>query len=133
MIIRYDFGEKLDLSRFQKQAPRQIGSMRQVTFNFYIKDYLIFADIVTPDDLNTHQVCIKLYRITRNQDKEITRTDIIIPQQDTQFKNIQNIAGLFAANSHQSFFDSNSVDQTVDCLSTFIKTFYKIDGLKVFL
>jgi len=133
MIIRYDFGEKLDLSLFKKQATRQIGMMRRSTYNIFVKDYKIVADISTPDDSTNHQVSLTLFEIKRDTDGEIKTAYTIYPYQDTRFKELRDITNIFPLDQHEAHFESNNVAKTVDELSSIIKIIHKINSLKAFL
>lgn len=133
MIIRYDFGEKLDLSKFQKQALRHIASMRQLTYHFFVKDYKLVADISTPDDRTSHEVRLTLFSIHRDNDGEIKSGYAVVPGNDLRFKELSSFNDLFPIDQHEAIFESNNVDKTVKELSDIIKIVHKINSLKAFL
>lgn len=133
MIFRYDFGEKLDLSKFQKQAPYYIGRMRQLTYHIFVKDYKIVADISTPDNSNIHNVSMTLFEIKRDNDGEIKSVSTIYPYMDLRFKELHDITNIFTLDSHEAHFGSNNVARTVEELSAIIKIIHKINNLKAFL
>lgn len=133
MIIRYDFGTKLDLSLFQKQATRHIGTMHRLVYHIFVKDYRMSIDITTPDDSTTHQVIMSISEIKRDTDGEIKNSSAIFPTQDLRFKELRDITNIFPLDSHEAHFESNNVAKTVEELSAIIKIIHKINGLKVFL
>lgn len=133
MIIRYDFGTKLDLSLFQKQATRHIGTMHRLIYHIFVKDYRMSIDITTPDDSTTHQVIMSISEIKRDTDGEIKNSSAIFPTQDLRFKELRDITNIFPLDSHEAHFESNNVAKTVEELSAIIKIIHKINGLKVFL
>lgn len=133
MLFRYDFGEKLDLTKFHKQAMHYIGTMRELTYELVLPDYKIHVEIVTLDNSNCHAVSLQFSDIFRDSDKEITGDKIVIPLIDTRFKESKIIQELFTIDNYKAYFDSNSTLDTVDKLSKVIKLVHKINHLKCFL
>ena len=133
MIFRYDFGEKLDLSKFQKQATHYIGRMRQITYHIFVKDYNVVIDIVTPDDSNIHNVRMTLFEIKRDSENEIKNVITIHPYKDLRFKELNSIMDIFPVDSPEANFGGNKVVGTVEKLCAIIKIIHKINGLKAFL
>jgi hypothetical protein len=134
MKIRYDFvGDKLDLSRFQKQAAREIAQMRELTYDFYVNGYKLHVDISTVDDRTEHQVVINLYELIKDHVYEIKGVKQLMPANDMRFKEIEDISNIFTDSEYAGAFESNSVSETIKCLSKLITIIYKINGLKAFL
>lgn len=133
MIIRYDFGEKLDLTRFQKQAIRQIGTMQRLIYHIFVKDYKLVIDIATPDDVTSHEVSISIFEIKRDAEGEITQAWQINPYIDTRFQDISSVMDLFEQDSMIAHYESNNVSKTIQDICLLIKLIHKINNLKVFL
>lgn len=133
MIIRYDFGEKLDLTRLEKQLPFHIGSMRELTYHFVLQKYRIETDIVKTDDSNDLLVGISLSEIWRDEDGEIKKTQIIIPLSDSRFQEMEIIKKIFVIDHYKAHFQSSDKKFIVDTLVLLIKLVHKINGLMVFL
>jgi hypothetical protein len=134
MRLRYDFlGDKIDLSRFQKQIIREIGSMRRLIYDVYVKGYKINVDIVTPDDSNAHQVTIRLFELERDENQEIRVGKQLTPANDLRFKELKDVTNIFPIDQHEANFESNNVAKTAQELCSIIRIIYKINNLKVFL
>jgi len=133
MKLRYDFGEKLDLSKFKKQAPHYIAQMRELNLEFYIADFRFSSEISTPDRQTAHLVSLSLEDIEKDEFGNLISSKTIYPLQDTRFKEISDIQVLFQNNTYKSHFQSHSVDDTVNRLCLIIKLLHKINNLKVFL
>lgn len=133
MKFRYDFAEKLDLTRFRKQAPHYISLGRESTFELYVSDFRINVSVATPDDQNAHTVSLFFEEIKRDPDGEIISARIITPLIDTRFKEIKSIQGLFDGSDYKSHFESNSSALTVDNICNIVRLVHKINNLKVFI
>lgn len=133
MLFRYDFGEKLDLTKFIKQATHYIGTMRELAYDLYLSDYKMRVEVVTPDNSNSHTVTIFFYEIGRDPDGELVGEKIIIPLIDTRFKELRDIKDVFKIDNYKAHFDSNSAQFTVEKICKILKILYKINNLKVFL
>ena len=133
MLFRYDFGEKLDLTKFKKQAIHYIGTMRELTYDLVLPNYKLCVEITTPDNVNSHSVLLYFSDIFRDIDKEIIRENIIEPMTDTRFKEMKSIQELFEIDNFKAYFVSHSTSETVEKLSKLIKLLSKLNNLKVFL
>lgn len=134
MQIRYDFiGDKLDLSRFQKRASREIAQMRSLTYHFYVLSYKIEVNIDTPDDCTNHLVGFSIMELQKDEDNEIKSCFTIKVTDDLRFKTFPDLVKYYEPFADTGHFQSASVDETIDILSSFIKIIYKINNLKVFL
>lgn len=136
MILRYDFGEVLDLSKFQKQAPHYIKCMPSLTYHFCVSNYRLVAEInrLSDDMPETHSVTFSLFSGNKDADGDIVNHNVVVPLSDTRFKEIQEIVSLFDLDKSKSEqMLSNSAEKTVDKLSRLIRVLYKINKLKAFL
>jgi hypothetical protein len=133
MLFRYDFGKKLDLSRFKKQAPHYILNMREVTYDLFMPDYKMIVEIATPDNCTGHTGSLSLYDIIRDDDGDIVSEHVIVPLIDTRFREIQSIKDIFKIDHYKAHFDSNNATDTVEKICNLLKLIHKINNLKVFL
>lgn len=136
MEFRYDFGEKLDLTRFRKQARHYIGRMREIVYNCYLADYKVVAEIATLDDrasTSRHRVTAYFMEVIRNPDGTIQDQKAILPLTDTRFREIKIIQDIFPADGYKTFFDSNDPQEIVDKLCNLISLVHKINHLKAFI
>ena len=133
MQFRYDFGDKLDLTKFRKQAEHYIGTMQRLTYIFFVKDFKVMADIVTPDGCNGHMVTISIREISRDADGELTDQSSIIPLNDLRFKQIKEIKEVFIIDQPEGNFDSNSVTNTINKICCILNIVQRINNLRAFL
>lgn len=133
MLYRYDIDDKLDLSKFKKQAPVYIGKMRELTYEFFLKDYKMVAEIATPDGYSAHTVSLYFFDIKKDKDGDVVSEKVVIPLIDTRFKEMQFIKDLFTIDNYKAYFDSNSVEKTTNTLSMLLRLIHKINNLKAFL
>jgi hypothetical protein len=136
MLIRYDIPEKLDLSKFRKQAEFYIGKMRELDYEFITKDYKVTIGISTPDDSNTHNVSIRIFDVKRDFDGEVLNYIGIQPLKDTRFCESSIIKSLFDPKDlyvYEAAFNSNSALDTTNKLADIIKLIHKLHSLRAFL
>lgn len=136
MLIRYDIPEKLDLSKFRKQAEFYIGKMRELDYEFITKDYKVTIGISTPDDSNTHSVVIAIFDVKRDPEGEVSNYIPIRPLKDTRFCESTIIKDLFDPKNEyatQAVLTSNSALETTNKLSNIIKLIHKLHSLRAFL
>jgi hypothetical protein len=135
MLFSIRINEKLDLSKFCKQANYYIASMDEVIYNIYLPDFKIIAEIVAGACGNTeHLLTMYLMEVFRDQDNEIKSESFITPHLDTRFKESKIIQTLFTGvHGHKAIIQSSSVAKTVENISLIIKLMHKINGLKVFV
>lgn len=136
MILRYDFGEVLDLSKFQKQALHYINCMPSLTYHFCVSNYRLVAEINKSSDslLDHHTVTFSLFSGNKDADGDIINHNIVVPLSDTRFKEVQEIVSLFTFDASKSdTIISNSAEKTVEKLSRLIRVLHKINKLKAFL
>lgn len=133
MKFRYDFAEKLDLSRFKKQALHYINVGRESTFELYVNDFKINVEIATFDGQDAHIASLYFEEIKRDLDGEIISTNIITPMIDLRFKDIENIKHIFDESNYKSHFNYKSTTFLVDHICFIIKLLNKINSLKAFI
>jgi hypothetical protein len=133
MNFRYDFGEKLDLSKFKKQALFYISTQTEVVYSLIVSNFRINVTITTPENGNVHQVLISADEQTRDSNGGITCSKVLQLANDIRFKNNKYVIELFQLNEYSAVFKSNCVQTTVDMLCDLVKLFHKINSLKVFV
>lgn len=132
MIFRVNFNEQFNLDLWKKQAQHYIAQMQKISYYFYLPNYRIKVEIVTPRDVNYHTVSILIEDIIYDSDGQITKAIAIDPMINSKFKDINIIKDLFTQAS-VSMFNSNSVDYTANKIYDLIKLLFKIEKLKVFV
>lgn len=134
MQFRYDFvGDKLDLSRFKRQITQHLVLHTEVTYSFYVLGYKIQANINKSDFSTTYIVEFVLNELQRDQDGEIHSYYAVKITEDLRFKEFPDLIKYYSPSALHGAFDSNSVDEIANILSSFIKIIYKINNLKAFL
>lgn len=131
-MFRYDFGEKLDLTKFKKQALYYIGTSSEIRYQFYLKNYLMLADIGVHTN-NSHKVKIQIKEIFRDQDKEIENNSLIYPLRDTRFSSLSNIKEIYLNDDSFAEFISNNVIFTINKIVSLLVVIHKINDLKIFI
>ena len=131
--FRYDFGEKLDLSKFAKQAEHYIACWYAISYHIYTQDFIIEASVRPNDSSKTHKVDFSLYELERDSDKSIINKKLLFPLNDTRFSNIEIIIELFARYNDQGQIFSDNVFDIIAKLCQLIKAVHKINHLKAFL
>lgn len=133
MLFRYDFGQKLDLTNFRKQATHYISTMSEVTYHLIFPDFRIEIEIITSEAKTSHLATIQFSEITRDSDGEITKATAILPHSDLRFKEIKDITSTFPLDHYRATINSNNVSKTVDTICMLAKVVHKINNLKAFL
>ena len=129
MNFRYDFGEKLDLTKFVKQAVFYI-SLYPTEYTIFTKDYkLVFKTFIEEGVIFTK---IHIFDIHRNTDNTISGYKSVFSD-DSRLESFKEITSLFLINRYEAFFTSTSSKEVVDKLSLIIKVIHKINNLKAFL
>ena len=134
MEFRYDFlGDKLDLSKFSKQAAYYIGYDRRTVFNLYLPNYKMRVEAARLADSNAHLVTIYFYELKRDEGGEITSEKVIVPMIDLRFKELRDIKELWKIDHYKAHFDSNNTASSVEKINKILKIIFKINNLKAFL
>jgi hypothetical protein len=139
MLFTYVFGDKLDLSRFRKQAINYISTIPDVQYHLYLSTYKIHLEISTPHTKSGHITTISIFRLKRNENKEIIRSELIHPLIDSLFQEIKAIQDIWSpilgtnyVPGSRTTFTSNSVTESVEKICIILKIVSKVDNLKAF-
>lgn len=135
MLFTIQIGEKLDLTKFSKQANYYIASLDEVTYHLYLPDYKIVAEIKAGVLGNSeHLLTLYIAELLRDQDGEIKAHTTIRPLEDNRFKESKIVQDIFDdLHSYKGYVQSSSVAQTVEQICSVIKLVHKINHLKIFL
>lgn len=134
MQIRYDFGEKLDVTKFVKQAKHYIAQMPSIQYYFVLPHYKMVVQIDRQENVTSHLITVTFSKIWRDQDGEINSSELIYPAQDIRFKDLKIIQELWLSSADYSAkWSSNSVAHTVDKMVLLLKLIHKINNLQVFV
>jgi hypothetical protein len=134
MLFTIHIGDKLDLTKFRKQAEHYIATMSEVVFDMVLPHYRVRVEIAGMENTTKHTVTMWISSLERDQDQEIIQEWAIFPLSDVRFKDSQLIQELFEPGHHyKSFRDSSSVAQTVDKMCHIIKMVHKIQSLQAFV
>ena len=132
MQFRYDFGEKLDLSKLKKQAANYINISSKIEYQFYTKDFKIIFNI--KPDSGLILTTVSVYSLLRDADNEVLHYQNIYFHNDSRFNSFPEIINLFGMYSMDSAqFISKSSEEIIDKMCMLIKVMHKINHLKVFL
>lgn len=132
MIFRYDFGEKLDLSKFVKQASFYIKKYPDTEYHLFTKDFKILFSTEPFSGPNIF-VRITVFSIIRDSDGEISNLERIFLIGDSRFESFNLIPTLFNPYMSEATFQSDSIKDIISKVSELIKIIHKINYLKAFL
>jgi len=133
VLFRYDFGEKLDTTKFNVQAQHYIGQIHQIDYRLVLPNYKLKIDISTPELQTQHLISVSLYSLTRDEDGEIKNEEIIYPLRDTRFKDFNIIKEIWTTSDTLGGWISNSTAETVNKIIKLLTIVHKINNLRVFL
>jgi hypothetical protein len=133
MLFTIHIDEKLDLTKFRKQAMHYIGKMREITYHIYLPNYKVVAEIVSVEDSSKHLVSMWITELLRDKDKEITGEKVVIPVSDSRFRDIKDVQSIFPIDDYKSLFESSSVLDTVNKICNLTKLAFKINNLLAYL
>ena len=133
MLFRYEFGEKLDLHIFRKQANAYISNFRELSYHLVFPHYRIEVEIVSPDDSTAHLATIHFAEIKKDADGEIISANAIFPHSNSLFQDIKSITDMFPMDHYKTTIESHSVAKTVDTICHLAKFVHRINNLKAFL
>lgn len=127
MQFRYDFGEKLDLSKFRKQAKHY--SKYQSEYLLVLGEFLLIANFES-----NNRVQLTAFDITKDADGNISKKKFIFLAEDNRFQEFKDVRYFTENNSAHPFTIEKQVDaETIDRICNLIKVFHKVNGLKAFL
>lgn len=134
MLFRYDFGEKLDITKFNVQARHYIGQIRQIEYHLVLSHYKLVVNIDTPDGITSHLVTVKLSSLNRDKDNEIESEQTIYPLADARFQDLKIFQEIWADRYRLvGGWASNSSATTVDKIIVLLKIVHKINNLRAFI
>ncbi len=132
MQFRYDFGEKLDLSKFRKQALHYIKSLDNVSYLFVLPQYKVIAELIRNGGI--HTAYLSVYEISRDKQGEISGATLLTPLLDTRFKEIKIIQEIWQHNpTTEGVIEFNAPPVIINHICDLVKVVHKIFHLKVFL
>lgn len=133
MLFRYDFDNKLDLSRFTKQAVHYIKSMPEISYQLCVFNFKINSDITKISNKDLYDVNMSLFEIKRDEDGEVSKSKTIYPMQDMRFQDMTDIVSLLPdEHSYVANFQTNNPEQIVAKISGIIKMLNRLNKLKAF-
>jgi hypothetical protein len=138
MLFRYDFDNKLDLSRFQKQALHYMGTMPEVTYHLFVFDYKMIVDVRKTMPINSkgiepcYLVSLQIFDLKRDQDNEIIESKSILPMNDPRFNEMKDFTQIFSLDHATGDFTCDKVEIIVEKISKMIKMFNKLNTMKAF-
>lgn len=135
MYLRYDFGEKLDLSKFKKQASYYSKNLDRVTYQLFLQDYKITVEMHKLEGcLTTRSVNIAIYDIERDKDGEVMCVSALFPITDSRFKEIKIIQEIWESNTGAlAYFNIDTSTDIIQNICDLIKIVHKINKLKAFI
>lgn len=134
MIFRYDFDKRLELLKFRQQAMHYVSIMPEIEYHIFTPDFQAIFGInyYNATKANSHLLNIKLFKLQRDRNKEITSKEQLIPLDDSTLNTFPDIVSSFEDKENEAKIESNDVKSTVDKIINIIRLLYKINGLKVF-
>jgi hypothetical protein len=134
MLFSYTFGEKLDLTRFRKQAIHYMGKMDEATYHLYLPHYKMTVESAKKSNSTAHIITITLSDIKRDSDKEITSEWKVVPLLDTRFKDNFDIQNIFTMPpGYGGIFTTSNTEEAVEIICRVLKYIHKLNHLKAFL
>jgi hypothetical protein len=131
MLFRYDFGEKIDLSKFKKQVPYFISKSDVTSFDIYFKDYSIKFEIFYDHIL--YKIITDIYLLNKDIDGKIINHEIIFPLEDYKFMNFKEIKEFFLPTAYRSVKNFSDIKEMVDKIAAIIRIIHCVNNLKTFL
>jgi hypothetical protein len=132
MIFRYDFGDKLDLSKFRKQAEHYLSRMPNIQYDIFTKDYYISIVAKTEEDSRLQIIYISINDVSRDLG-EITYCKAVVPTNDTRFQGFKDLVALYDPGYTAAVITNYNSKDTTNILCDIIKIVHKINSLKVFI
>ena len=140
MLFRYDFDNKLDLSRFKKQAAHYIRSMPEITYHLVVNDYKMVFDIrktkVTSDSAEAADhnfvTALQIFDLKRDSDHEISESKIVFPMNDPRFQEMEDFIKIFPVDKATGEYLTKNADELIEKMSDFMKMLNKLNRLKAF-
>ena len=131
MIFRYDFGRKLDLTKFKKQSVHYITYMNKVSYHIFIKNYKLVAEINKSEN-NELVTSFYIYNVNRDADGDISDASVIFPLASPIFKEVLEISNMYSTYEDKGLFICNSPDQVSNKICRVATILFKINELIAF-
>lgn len=134
MLFRYDFGEKLDTSKFKAQAEHYIGKIRpQLTYMLVIHSYELTVEISEHDDHPEQLISFKLVSVEKEK-LVIKNKSNVYPLLDKRFKEFEIIKEIWTdLYDNVGYLRSNNKTYTVSKIIELVEFLFKVEKLKAFL
>lgn len=135
MKFRYDFGQKIDLTRFRKQSLHYIKAHSENNWEFYISSYRVFFTSQHYGN-NVYQFGLELQELKKDEDGNISESINVRPMQNTKFKEAKCFLIFYdPSNKYEvvSSIVSPDIEYIIDSLIDLLKYISKIENLKAFL
>lgn len=133
MIFRYDFGKKLDLSKFQQHSIHYITHLKQINYHLFVYNYKLIADVVKTELDPCYQITVSIYDVIRDADGDVTNSNAIMPLNDLRFKEIKEIVKIFPEDHCKGMFCSDNSNQISDKICNLLKVLSRINKLSLFI
>lgn len=129
MKLRYDFGKSLNLSEFKNRFAYNLG--KDVSYTIFLHDFRVDIN----PSINNEFVYINVYSVVRDEEEDVTFSQIICPPHDKRLESIDIIRELFP-NGGKYYAEINLAEDKsliVKNVCDLICVLHKISRLKVFL
>lgn len=133
MEFRYDFGKKLDLSRFRKQLLSSLKAERRIDFRIYTNQYQLYLQQAHTEKRKTYIMHADLYELVRDSDGEIFTSNRIFPESNPKLKGFSIMQKVFSVEGYGGIFIIEDPEITVKEIIELIKVLHKWEDLKAFL
>lgn len=143
MLFRYDIGEKLDLSRFTKQATHSINTIPDNLFEFHMHDFVVevrvYQDTIPCINskgflyVTARRVTVKIFDVKRI-DSCITQKKEVYVMNDDRFSLFPEIRAMFYKDIQAaSVVPMEDVPKIAESVCTLLTGIHKLGKLKAFL
>lgn len=131
MIFRYNFGSKIDLSKFKKQADHYIRTIPSINYHLFVSSYKLVVDI-NKEDFGFSCKTV-LFDIKRDSEGEVSDSSVIIPLNDVRFKDLRQIVSVYDDLNHIGHFSASNPEDVSQSMCNLVKLLYKLNALSAFL
>lgn len=135
MKFRYDFGQKIDLTKFRKQALHYIKAHSENKWEFHISIYRVFFASVHRGN-KMYRFELELQEFEKDNNGDISKCINVRPGLDTKFNEVKCFHVFYDPNNkYQIVGSTNSLDieLIIDSLIYILKYISKVENLKAFL
>lgn len=135
MNFRYDFANKLDLSKFRKQAIHYSSTQLVNCWEFYLPLHKVeFSTELL--QRNFFEFKVKIFKLTKDELGDVIQIDKIYPNSDSLFEESECFHIYFNVKSKyadEGELLTGDVEYAVDSFINILKYLSKINRLKAFL